>query len=71
MKYKYRVVAIETGGFVPQQYLPWLLLADRWVGLDGEGRISGGNSVFVKKEDAQNAINKAKDINGEWYPEWL
>lgn len=66
MKYEYRVVEIETG-FVPQQYLPW----NRWVGLDDEGRISGGNSVFVKKEDAQNSINKAKDINGEWYPEWL
>jgi hypothetical protein len=68
VRYDYRVIAVGNK-FVAQQFLPWLGCLC-WVGLDEDGRVPK-YIIFETKNDAQKAINKAKDINGEWYPEWL
>lgn len=58
----------------PNVYTTQQMFCGSWRFLNEEGYFhhnAGGKFIFTSLTEAETVMNLAKELNGEWYPDWL
>lgn len=68
MRFDYRIIQQYPNVYTTQMFFgSWKFLNEK--GYFHEN--AGGKFAFTSLTEAETVMNLAKELNGEWYPDWL